>query len=108
MNVVNSGESCFHLSCSRVRGTNAQIASSKHIIAINLRTTYCQYCLYNPLLSICTYKGCRLPMLVPDAIAPVINGEAAAPAEPKLEIQPIPPEISSWGRTRPAWFITMG
>lgn len=47
-------------------------------------------------------------MLVPDAIAPVMNGKAAAPAEPKLEIQPMPPEMSSWGRMRPAWFMTIG
>ena len=47
-------------------------------------------------------------MSVPDAIAPVMNGNTSEPTDPKLEIQPMPPEMSSWGRTRPAWFITIG
>ena len=55
-----------------------------------------------------THKGCKLPMFVPDAIAPVMNGNAAAPAALKLEIQPIAPEMSSGGRMRPAWFMTIG
>ena len=55
-----------------------------------------------------THKGCKFPMSVPDAIAPVMNGKTSEPTDPKLEIQPMPPEMSSWGRTRPAWFITIG
>ena len=47
-------------------------------------------------------------MLVPDAIAPVMNGNAALPAAPKLVIHPILPEMSSGGKTVPAWFITIG
>ena len=55
-----------------------------------------------------THRGCKLAMLVPEAIAPVMNGNAAAPAAPKLEIQPILPEMSSGGRIDPAWFMTIG
>ena len=47
-------------------------------------------------------------MPVPDAMAPVMNGNAAAPAAPKLEIQPMLPEMSSSGRIVPAWFMTIG
>ena len=47
-------------------------------------------------------------MFVPDAIAPVMNGNAAAPTAPKLAIQPMPPAMSSGGRTEPAWFMTIG
>ena len=55
-----------------------------------------------------TDKGCKLLMLVSDAIAPVMNGNTALPAEPKLAIQLTEPEMSSGGRVRPAWFIAMG
>ena len=55
-----------------------------------------------------TDKGCKLLMLVSDAIAPVMNGNTALPAEPKLAIQLTEPEMSSGGRMRPAWFIAMG
>lgn len=55
-----------------------------------------------------TYSGCKLLMLVPDASAPVTNGNTAAPAAPKLAIHPTEPEISSCGRMLPAWFMTIG
>ena len=47
-------------------------------------------------------------MLVPDAIAPAMNGNAAAPAAPKLVTNPTDPEMSSGGSMFPAWFMTMG
>ena len=47
-------------------------------------------------------------MLVSAAIAPVTNGNTAAPAEPKLAIHPTAPAMSSGGKTPPAWFMTIG
>ena len=55
-----------------------------------------------------THKGCKFPISVPDAIAPVMNGKTSEPTDPKLEIQPILPEMSSGGRIDPAWFMTIG
>ena len=49
-----------------------------------------------------TYSGCKLLMLVPDAIAPVMKGNTAPPAEPKLAIQLTEPDMSSGGKMRPA------
>lgn len=54
------------------------------------------------------YSGCRAPMPVFDAMAPVTNGNTAAPAAPQLAIQPTPPEMRSGGRMRAAWFVIIG
>ena len=55
-----------------------------------------------------THTGNKFSMLVPAAIPPVMNGNTAEPAEPKLAIHPTAPAMSSGGRTPPAWFMTMG
>ena len=55
-----------------------------------------------------THSGCSPLIPVFDAIAPVMNGNTAAPAAPQLPVQPIAPEIQSGGRMRPAWFMRMG
>ena len=86
--------------CARVLGTNIQSTSNNPIIAINLQihqSTPSQapvskrikplYTVppraYKNLKSI-THSGCKLPIPFPVAIAPAMNGNAAAPAALKL------------------------
>ena len=45
-----------------------------------------------------TYKGCRLSIPFFEAIAPVINGINALPAEPNPAIQPMEPVRIRRGR----------
>jgi len=58
--------------------------------------------------NVSTHSGWRLLIPWRDAMAPVMNGRNALPAWPKPAIQPIEPVKIHRGRTREAWFMTMG
>ena len=100
----------------RRRGTNAHTINNSPIIEIRLHrqghtesaSIMVQWLARDEWQVSNTHRGCKLLMLVPEAIAPVMNGNAAAPAAPKPVIQAMPPEMSSGGRIAPAWFMTMG
>ena len=64
----------------------------------------------SPALQHCTstHKGCKLPIPLLCASAPVMNGSTALPACETPAIQPMLGVRSHAGRMRPAWFMAMG
>lgn len=55
-----------------------------------------------------TCTGCRVLIPALEAMAPVMNGTAAAPVAASPAMSPMEPVKSQGGNTRPAWFTAIG